>query len=191
MKNFTVIFTKKSFIAFLLFISVLLTSSTFAYWADTVVGSESEITASFVVGSPIYDDHDFVLTSSINTYSYLIPTSYLLENPTVTTDNVSVGIMWNDQALKDTYTEEDLANLTVSYELVLLQDGKEVNRNLYDQFTSLFDITMSELPTEISYGALPTTVNLDITLTPENQSNDYSHLLKYEAYIVVTFSINE
>lgn len=192
-KGKSALISRKMIISFLLIVSVLLTSSTFAYWADVVVGAQREVTSTFVVGSPMWDDQEFVLNSSVDYIRYDIDLEYLLEDPTVNVDEIVFGITWDDLELSDELKEKiSTGEITINYELEMYKNGNLLNTNTYRRYSTLIDITLDdENPNEVKYMDFPSTFRLDISLTEENRNNDYKNLGKMEAVLVISFEVND
>ena len=184
--------SKKSVIMILLLISFLMTSSTFAYWAGIVEGTQNSITSTFVVGSPIYDNHEFVLTSEVNTYSYEIDLLELLDNPEENIDEVIFGLVWNDESISDEVKDQILTGeLNLDFDIYMTKaNGKELTGNRYKRYSSLINIEIDQdNPSEVEYNDTPDTLRFSISLTEENKRNDYKNLAKYKAYVVISFDV--
>lgn len=183
--------SKKSIIAILLIVSLIMTSSTFAYWADVIVGTNTSVTSTFVVGSPRFDDHKFVLDSEVSSYDYLIPLKELLNDSSMV-DEVSLGIAWNDIDLLEEYQDKDVeAEINVTYTILIMKNGKEVNSNIYDRYSGYINIDVDEdNPSIISYSSIPSTFEFDVSVNETSYFTSY-FLSRYDVYIIVSYEIVE
>ncbi len=170
-----------------------MTSNTFAYWADTVVGTNTSITTTFSVGSPSFVNHEFVLTDEINTFSYVIPLEELLSDPDNSIDDVIFGIIWNDEELLEELQNLDAsAEVEVTYDILITENGKEVKKWRYKRLVKLINLELDEdNPNTISYGNTPETFGFSVSLNEEQRKNDYRLLAKHEVTIVVSYTIIE
>ena len=192
MKGKNRIITKRFVITMLFIISFLMTSSTFAYWAGMVEGTDMDVTTSFVVGAPIFDNHEFVLNDKVDTYRYGLDIDMLLEDPEVNIQEVVFGIIWDDDDI-DEDDKEDIINgeIEVEYEIIIMRNGKEVNKNKYKRYSKLINLDVSDdNPDVIEYNSTET-FRFSVTLTEENKRNDYKNLAKYEVYIEISYEVDE
>lgn len=183
------ILSKKTIIVFLFLVSAVMTSSTFAYWATYVEGTSESHTMTFHVGSPLYDNHQFVLDSDVPTYRYEIDVEYLLQNPDLNEEEIIFAILWNDKDLLDQYINGEVE---LTYELQIYKNGKEVNNNTYKRYSKLINIEESdENNYDITSNKLSDTIRININLNEENKRNDYKNLAKYDVYLEITFEVDE
>ena len=185
--------SKKATILILLLISFLMTSSTFAYWANVVEGTRISLTNSFIVGSYTIDNQEFVLNSQVTSYRYQLPLDYLLENPQENIDDIIFGLVWNDESLSEEMKDQLISgDIELTYSLILTnQSNKEINSRRYERYSSLINIVANESnPTVIGYNESPLTTKLSISLNPENRTDDYLNLADLNAYIVIRFNVN-
>ena len=180
-------------ITILLVVAFFMTSNTFAYFASGVEGTNTASTSTFGVGFPLYDNHEFVLNDELDTYQYIVALDDLLIDPQNNSDDVVFGIVWDDQTLFDQYGDQDIsADIEVSYELLITQNGKEVNRNVYFKYAQLINIEIDiDNPSTINYNDLAETFEFSVSLSDGFFSNDYSALSRYEISVVVTYTVNE
>lgn len=184
--------SKKTVIILLMVLSLFMTSATFAYWAQYVEGTEQLYSLTFHVGSPLYDDQEFILTSNVNNYTYKVPIEFLLDNPNENTDDIVYGIIWNDESLSE-QAKEQLMNgkLTVTYNILITNNGTAVNHNIYNRYASLIGLEIyEENPNLIEYDSAPETHRFSVYLHDENRRNDYKNLAKYEVFIEIEFEVD-
>ncbi len=183
------LFTKKTIILFLLSVSIMMTSSTFAYWAKYVEGQKDEYTTTITVGSPLYTNHSFVLTSDISTYRYEIDLEYLLENPNINEEDIIFGIIWNDEDLKEKYMNGEVE---IEYKLIFEKNGKTANKNRTKLLTSVINVTPHNSNNyNIISNSSPQTFGLNITLFDDYPAYYYTILSRYEMFIEISFEIDD
>lgn len=177
----------------LLFVAFFLTSGSFAYWASNVEGANTAVTTTISVGFPSYENHEFILNDDADTYTYFIPVDELLLDPQNNIDNVIFGIIWDDASLMEQYGEQNIsANIEVTYDLLILRNGKSVNSFVYSRYGSLFNIQPDvNNPSTINYNDSAETYGFSVSLNEPGIFNDYSNLSRYDFYVVVTYTVDE
>lgn len=185
--------TKKFVLIILVIISLTMTSSTFAYWAGSIEGTTGSYSTSFIVGSPLFDDHEFVLNSKVDTYSYSIPLDDLLDDPENNTDEIVFGIIWNDEDLSDELKDKIASGeIELTYTFNITKDGSSVNKSKYNRLSKLIEVSFSDdNPEDIAYGNIPTTFEILLSLTDENQNNDYKLLARHDVELIISFEIDD
>jgi len=183
--------SKKMIILVLVVISLLTTSSTFAYWTTFVEGTSFRTSSSIMVGAINNFDYNFVLNDQVNSYMYKVPLEDLLEDPVNSIDDVLYGIIWNK--IEDSNTDASQVKngeLVVNYEIVIRDFEKEVNQNLYNRFSHLINLNVSDNNTnEIFLNSNPVEQEFSVTLNYEVGVNDYKLLEKYNIYILITYVV--
>jgi len=183
--------SKKMIILVLVVISLLTTSSTFAYWTTFVEGTSFRTSSSIMIGAINNFDYNFVLNDQVNSYMYKVPLEDLLEDPVNSIDDVLYGIIWNK--IEDSNTDASQVKngeLVVNYEIVIRDFEKEVNQNLYNRFSHLINLNVSDNNTnEIFLNSNPVEQEFSVTLNYEVGVNDYKLLEKYNIYILITYVV--
>lgn len=188
------IISRKFVITFLLLVSFLMTSSTFAYWADIIEGTTNDITTSFFVGSPSFVDYAFIIDSEDDTYEYEIDKLFLLDDPDNNSEEVVFGIIWNDEDLSDELIDRiSKGEIEISYEIVITKYGNKATKNQQNRYSRLIKIDFDENnPDSINYNDSAETFRFSVSLKDENRRNDYKNLKnKFEVTIVITFDVIE
>lgn len=183
---------KKSMIAIFVIVALLLTSSTFSYWAVRVQGNADETTMSFGIGEYITTLFDFLLDDEDVTYQYEIDIDYLLEDYKNNSDEVVHGIVWNDPDLSEEFKDQIVnGDITVTYELKFYENGVEVSSKTERTLKRLLRLRVDKNnPDTITYGEGAETFEFLVKANKNKKLKDVEKLLEYEVYVEITYSID-
>lgn len=180
----------KKVIAFLVMLSLIMSSGTFAYWANYVEGTETEVTSTLEVGRGNRVETVFELSNEINTGGYLVPVGQVnnSDEGAVEAINVSFDVEWvEDEETTQMLGVEAVGQIEVKHRVNIYVDGKllqfEGNENIYDLVNVLYNESNK---TELQLDAAAETFSFTITLDEPANQEEYSIIS--EASISVTFS---
>lgn len=190
--------SKRKFItATLLLISVLLTSSTFAYWATYVEGTSEEVTSTLSVGTA----KNVQTTISINdetveNYGLLVPEGQLSNSTvdSVTEMFFAFDMTWNEDNETSMITGETFTGYleaTISYEIITTNnislDLLEYE-NIYD-LINITPVTSNSYEFELN-ATVPNTISYKVTMSEPNSQEEYNLISSSTIQITFNFSIS-
>ena len=180
----------KTLIAFLLMLSVVLTSGTFAYWATSVEGTEDAAVGTLSVGSAESVDTRFVLSNELNSGGLLIPKGQQnnSELSSVESIDLSFDVKWEeDEKISQLAGTTSVGIVRVSHQLEIVHDGEILSYDKYNDIYDLITIIYSETN--------PETLILDedaktysYTVTMEEPANQAEYSLISDSTISVIFT---
>ena len=144
----------KQLIAILVIAVVLMSATTFSYWAVTVSGESDQTIMSFRIGEYSTTLYEFVLTQENVTHQYEVDIEYLLEDYKNNTDDVIFGVIWNDSTLSDEFKDRIIkGDIDISISLQFYQDGEEVSAKTERTLNRFLKIKADRNnPDSITYG---------------------------------------
>jgi hypothetical protein len=184
---------KKSFVTILVIVSVLMSSTTFAYWSKSISGNSDEVSMTFHIGEYLQTIYDFIFNHESNAYEYEVDVEYLLEDYKNNEDNVVFGIVWNDPNLSDEYKDKIVnGEIKVSYDFVFYQNGEEVDSRTDRQLNRYILMSIDDNnPDSITYNGGIETFEFSIYLDSTKKFSKLDDLLKYDVYVEITYDITE
>ena len=180
----------KTLIAFLFMLSIVLTTSTFAYWATSVEGTEDDAVGTLSIGSAESVDTKFVISNELNTGGLLIPKGQLnnSEINAVESIDLSFDVKWEeDEDISQLAGTTSVGIVRISHELEIEHNGEVLD---LDKYSVIYDlITVAYNPNN------PETLILDenaktynFTVTLDEPKNQEQYNLISESTISVVFS---
>lgn len=183
---------KKSMIAILVIVSVLMTTGTFSYWAVNVQGEVDETSMTFRIGEYITTLFDFVLNEENTVYQYEVDVEYLFEDYKNNQDDVVFGIVWDDSTLSEEFENRIVVgNLVVDMQFKFYKNGIEVSAKTERQLNHLLKLSVdTNNPETITYGSSAETFEYYTMMNSRKKLNDVEVLLDYEVYVEITYTID-
>jgi len=182
--------SKKRVIAFLLMLSLVLSSGTFAYWASYVEGTSTEATGTLEVGSGDSVETQFVLGETFNSGGLLVPVGQAINSNDGAVEAVDLAfdIKWvEDEATTQLLGTESTGQIMIAHEVVIKLDGEvldfEEHANIYDLVNVAYNNANAS---ELLLDADAETFGFQITL--DEPANQAEYNLIANAEISVTFS---
>ncbi len=185
---------RKTIIAILLMLAIILSASTFAYWASFVEGTSQDATGTLTVGSADSVDTEFILSNELNSGGYLVPYGLKhssTEEFSVEEVNVSYDIKWQESAeMKQLEGSTSTGLIRTSHQIVIEQDGEvlpfEGNENIY----SLINVEhLDSNPSSLVLEEDAETFNFKITLDEPANQVEYNLISKSKITVVFTYVI--
>jgi hypothetical protein len=181
---------KKRVIAFLLMLSLVLTSGTFAYWASYVEGTSTQATGTLEVGSGDKVETRFDLSNDFNSGGLLVPVGQAVNSNAgaVEAIDLSFDVQWvEDEATSQMLGVEAVGQIEISDEISIVLDGVELDKELYANIYALVNVAYNEAnASELTLDAPAQTFAFQITLDEPADQEEYNLIANAE--ISVTFS---
>jgi len=183
---------KKSIVAIFVIVAILLTTSTFSYWASSVHGNNDETTMGFRIGEYITTLFDFVLNEEEVSYLYEVDIEYLLEDYENNEDEVLFGIIWDDPDLTEEFKDRVVdGDIEVDFEFKFYEDGEEVSSKTYRALQKLIRLNIdNNNPNTITYGESAEIFEFLVKFNKNRSLKQVSELLDYEVYIEIIYTID-
>jgi predicted ribosomally synthesized peptide with SipW-like signal peptide len=181
---------KKRVIAFLLMLSLVLTSGTFAYWASYVEGTNTQSTGTLEVGSGDKVETRFDLSNDFNSGGLLVPVGQAVNSNAgaVEAIDLSFDVQWvEDEATSQMLGVEAVGQIEISDEISIVLDGVELDKEVYANIYALVNVAYNEAnATELTLDAAAQTFAFQITLDEPANQEEYNLIANAE--VSVTFS---
>ena len=182
--------SKKKVIAFLLMLSLVLTSGTFAYWASYVEGTSTEATGTLEVGSGDKVETRFDLSNDFNSGGLLVPVGQAVNSNkgAVEAIDLSFDVQWvEDEETSQMLGVEAVGQIEIAHELSIVLDGEELDKDVYANIYELVNVAYNEdNASELKLDAAAQTFAFQITLDEPADQEEYNLIANAE--ISVTFS---
>ena len=186
--------SRKTIIAFLLMLSLVLTSGTFAYWASFVEGTDTSATGTLEIGSGDIAETRFDLENTENSGGLLVPARQLENSNEGAVDAIELtfDIAWNEDEnvtqLDGTYS---VGQVEIGHNVVIVVDGEELDQkefaNIYDLVNVLYN---EENVTELTLGAGAETFAFELTLDEPADQEEYNLIANAEISVEFFYSID-
>ncbi len=182
--------SKKRVIAFLLMLSLVLSSGTFAYWASYVEGTSTEATGTLEVGSGDSVETEFVLGETFNSGGLLVPVGQAINSNEGAVEAVDLAfdIKWvEDEATTQLLGTESTGQIEIDHQVSIELDGEELDAEKYANIYALVNVAYNKAnASELLLDADAETFGFQITLDEPANQEEYN--LIANAKISVTFS---
>ena len=160
--------SRKKIIALLLMFTVVLTTGTFAYWANFVEGTSTEATGTLQVGSGDSVLTTFNLSSELNSGGLLVPISQAQNSNegAVEAIDLSFDIKWvEDEVTSQLLGTDSIGQMQVDHEVVIMLDGVLLNPEMHANIYDLVNVQYNEAnASELLLDADASTFAFQITL---------------------------
>ena len=185
---------RKKVIAFLLMLSLVLTSGTFAYWASYVEGTSTEATGTLEVGSGDKVETRFDLSNSYNSGGLLVPEGQAVNSDkgAVEAIDLSFDVQWvEDEETTQMLGVDSVGQIEIEHEVVITLDGEELNRSKYSNIYELVNVLYNENnASELKLDAAAQTFAFQITLDEPADQEEYNLIANAEISVTFSYSIN-
>lgn len=184
--------SKKTVIFILILLSLIVSSSTFAYWSLQVDGTSVSKTFTFQAGSVNYIDYDFVINNESTEGQFIIDNQLLVINKKPTGDVIAVtfGVLWEDSQRVNEDGTITKAKIELSYEIYGEIDGIEYSSSNYNRIASLLGIEFSfDNPEFIELNSATETFGMTISVDQNMKKSDYRFFENSNLIIIVTYKI--
>lgn len=186
--------SRKKVIAFLLMLSLVLTSGTFAYWASYVEGTSTEATGTLEVGSGDSVQTRFDLSNALNSGGLLVPVGQAVNSNegAVEAIDLSFDVEWKeDEATTQLLGVDSVGQIEVEHEVSIVLDGEELSKQDYAHIYALVNVLYNENnKTELTLDAPAETFAFQITLDEPADQAEYNLIANAEISITFSYKIN-
>ena len=181
--------SRKTIIAFLLMLSLVLTSGTFAYWASYVEGTETSATGTLQIGSGDIAETRFELEDTYESGGLLVPANQLDNSNEGAVDSIDLtfDIAWNEDEkvsqLDGTYS---VGQVDIKHMVEITINGEVLDQEKYANIYDLVNVEYSEKnASEMILGNGSETFAFQLTLDEPADQEEYN--LIANAKIAVEF----
>ncbi len=185
---------KKRIIAFLVMLSLVLSTGTFAYWASFVEGTSTEAVGTLTVGSGNTVETIFSLTNEINSGGLLVPVGQAVNSKgdTVEYINLTFDIQWlEDEDTTQLNGTVSSAPINVEYRVVITQNGEILDQDEYGVIYELINVYSSEYnPAELILDEKSKTFTYQVTLNEPSNKEEYNLISNADIEITFSYSID-
>lgn len=186
--------SRKKVIAFLIMLSVVLTSGTFAYWASYVEGTETTATGTLEVGSGDTVETRFDLSNELNSGGLLVPVGQAVHSngEAVEAIDLSFDVEWvEDEKTTQMLGVNSTGQITVDHTVVIELDGEELDAEEYAHIYKLVNVAYNkENKTELKLDEKASTFAFQITLDEPTDQADYNLIANAEISITFSYDIS-
>jgi len=180
----------KKVIAFLIMLSLVLSSGTFAYWASYVEGTNAEATGTLQVGSGEKVSTRFDLANELNSGGLLVPVGQAVNSleGAVEEIDLSFDVKWTeDEATTQMLGVDSVGEIDIEHELLITSEGVVLDKVEFAHIYALVFVAYNENnASELKLDAAAETFAFQIKLTEPSNQADYQLIVNAE--ISVTFS---
>lgn len=194
MKNRLFNVSRKAIIAFLMLLSLGMTSSTLAYWTSYVDGTESESFNTFHIGSAIKGSANLIIHHDYDDEGFVVAAKTLMESQknSIAYIDIEFELELEDGDADSVWGSMTEAELEIAYDIVLTKNGKDLTTKQYDRVIDYININADEDNVEIlRSGEDPEIFVFRITVEDPSKKSHRNLLKKTDINVVFTFTINE
>lgn len=182
--------SRKKVIAFLLMLSLVVTSGTFAYWASYVEGTSTEATGTLTVGSGDTIRTTFTVGNDTNSGGLLVPKVQVLNSgeAAVGAIDLAFDIQWlENEKTTQMLGVDSVGQIKISDEVVITLDGKVLDAKEFANIYALVNVQYSKHNvTKMKLDAPASTFTFEVTLDEPADQAEYNMISK--AVVSITFS---
>lgn len=189
---------RKRIIAFLIVLSITLSGTTFAYWANYVEGTQEQYSSTLQVGYG--KGVETVISISPDSYTvpgYLVPQGQVNNSIGLSLESIELNydLLWKEQQLITQIDgEEILGEIEVEYiiEIITANSVEPLNIEEYQNIYNLVHIT----PTQDNQNIValnnqtPTSLSYTVTMDEPNNKTEYELIANSTINIYITFTID-
>lgn len=187
--------SRKKVIAFLLMLSLVLTSGTFAYWSNNVEGTSQDARGTLTVGSADAVETRFDLTDDFNSGGLLVPFGQAVNSNegAVEAIDLAFDIQWmEDEETSQLVGTSSEGRIDFSHEVVIVVDGKELDAEEHSNIYELLNVEYSTQNAEtLVLDAEAQTFAFQITLDEPADQAEYDLIANAEIAITFSYVIND
>jgi hypothetical protein len=186
--------SRKTVIAFLLMLSLVFTTGTFAYWASYVEGTSTEAVGTLEVGSGDTVETRFDLTDEFNSGGLLVPVGQLENSNKGAVESIDLAfdIQWvEDEATSQLAGTYSVGQIDIDHNLVIVVDGKELDQDEFANIYALINVAYNERNSkELLLDASATTFGFEITMDEPANQEEYNLIANAEISITFSYTID-
>ena len=183
--------SNKRIILFMLMLSLVVSTGTFAYWASSVEGTSEEATGTLSIGYADGVETRFELTNNLEDGGLLVPNGQTVNSEDVSVEeiNVSYNLVWKEdtdqsQLIGTTTT----GKVSVSHSFLIELDGVELESKEYSQIYDLIHITYDETnPTELTLDGEMGIFAFSITMDEPSNQEEYNMISTAKITVIINY----
>lgn len=185
---------RKKVIAFLIMLSLVLTSGSFAYWASYVEGTSTEATSTLEVGSGDKVETRFDLSNEFNSGGLLVPFGQAVNSGAEAVESIDLAfdVQWvEDEATTQMLGVDAVGQIEIAHEVVIKLDGEVLPKGQYKEIYELVNVLYNENnATELTLDADASTFAFQITLDEPADQEEYNLIANAEISITFSYEIS-
>jgi uncharacterized repeat protein (TIGR02543 family) len=183
-----------SIVTFLMMISLLLTTGTFAFWASYVEGTNVITNGTVTIGSADSVDTAFTISNETNSLGKLVPENQLQNSNLGAVDIVyfSYDLQWIENELKSQITGNTIVtgDVKVSHIIEIYQDNQLVPFIGNEAVYNLLHVVYNESnPTQMILDAKAETFRYTVTMDEPTNQEQYNLIANSDIVITMSFQI--
>ena len=186
--------SRKKVIAFLLMLSLVLTTGTFAYWATAVEGTAAEATGTLAVGSGDNVETTFDITNELNSGGLLVPADQLGNSNKGAVDaiDLSFDVQWlEDEEMTQLLGTNSVGQIVIEHQVVITLDGEALDQEEYAYIYDLVNVAYnSDNAKELLLDAAASTFAFQITLDEPADQAEYNLIANADISVTFSYVIN-
>lgn len=186
--------SRKTVIAFLLMLSLVFTTGTFAYWASYVEGTSTEAVGTLEVGSGDSVETRFDLTEDLNSGGLLVPVGQAVNSNKGAVESIDLAfdLKWvEDEETSQLVGTNSVGQVEIDHELLIVIDGEELDQKEYSNIYELINVEYSERNAEeLLLDASATTFGFTITMDEPANQEEYNLIANAEISITFSYEID-
>ncbi len=186
---------RKKLIAFLIMLSLVLTTGTFAYWASNVEGTSEDAVGTLNVGSAGTVTTKFDLSNELNSGGCLVPSNQAINSQKHAVEAIELhyDLAWQEDSSETQVTgTTSVGQVSVSHHVLVFIDEEVLDQELYSNIYKLINVDYSEInPTEMTLDGDTETFNFTVTMDEPTNQIDYNIIAGANISILFQFSIEE
>ncbi len=185
----------RKIVGYLLVLSLILTTGTFAYWANYVEGTNNEITETLTVGSAKSVKSRFDIANELHSGGRLVPSNQVenSEANAVAKIDLAYNIAWlEDSNVTQLNGTSTMGLIGISHSLIIVVNGEELDSSVYPKIFELINVNYDvNNKTQLVFKGESETFFFSVTMDePENQ-REYLLIRNASITIEFTFSIHD
>jgi hypothetical protein len=181
--------TYKKIVFGLLLLSLMLTTSTFAYWANYVEGTSDQASGTLQIGSADSVETRFDLSSQLSSGGYLVPKTQLLNSLEGSVDHIflTYDLGWEEQLDVSQIQGNTVVGLVqVDYNVLIEQDGNLLDETAYNNIYDLILVNPIESnPSSLTLNGTSESFVFEVTM--EEPANQEEYFLISQSKITIVF----
>lgn len=177
----------------LIVISILMTSSTFAYWTDSVVGNEISTSSVITIGTYELSNPLFTLSSTSDSGEYSITSNNVFTNNQGYTHSFveTFEAEWlYSSSWVDSYVIE--GDIEFDYEILLVKsNGNTVGSKKYNRLIPYIDFSFNDdNDSSIIINEDAKTFGFTLNITEPTKSSHYSQLEDLTVSVLISYTVD-
>ncbi len=186
--------SRKTVIAFLLMLSLVFTTGTFAYWASYVEGTSTEAVGTLEVGSGDSVETKFDLTDDFNSGGLLVPVGQAVNSNkgAVEAIDLSFDLQWvEDEKTSQLAGTNSVGEIEIAHELEIVVNGEKLDKEDYAHIYNLINVEYNKHNSEeLELDAQASTFAFQLTMDEPADQEEYNLIASAQISITFSYSID-